>query len=327
MIRPIGLLHCVVPAGIVDRVLRLVNVALRVVIVLREMASAVRSRRVAMRRAVRAVIAGRVLRLVIAALRVVIVLREMASVDRLRRVAMCRVVRAAIAGRVLRLVIVALHVATVLRAMASAGRSHLVAMRHEVRAVIVGRVLRLAIVARRVATVLRATASAVRSALATTHRVVRTVTARPARHSTTVVVSAARAPIADHVHLSATGALHVAIVPSAEASDARSSLAKILAARAAIARRDPHSTTMAHHAASATTRTTAARVRPPSTASVPQAIGRLQNARHRRNALATSASQYASRQQNPRNRATPTHHPLRHASHAKVKTGSCDCRR
>lgn len=287
MIRRIGLLHCVVPAGIVDRVLRLVNVALRVVVVLRKMASAVRSRRVAMR----------------------------------------RVVRAAIAGRVLRLAIVARRVATGLRAMASAGRSHLVAMRRAVRAVIVGRVLRLVIVALHVATGLRATASAVRSALATTHRVVRTVTARPARHSTTAPRRAARPPIADRVHLSAIEALHAAIVRLAEASDARSSLAKILAAPAAIARRDPHSTTMAHHAASATTRTTAARVRPPSTASVPQAIGRLQNARHRRNALATSASQYASRQQNPRNRATPTHHPLRHASHAKVKTGSCDCRR
>jgi hypothetical protein len=229
-----------------------------------------------------------------------------------------------IVDHVLRLEIVAHHVATVLRAMANAVLSRRVAM-HLV--VIAGHVRHSAIAALRVVTVLRGTVNAVPSARVTTRPVAQAAIVRPARRSTIAAHRVVQVPTEAPAHHMATAARRPAIARLVPANAARSSPVKIPAARQAIARRARRSVTPAHLAASATTRTMAARFRPPSIASVRQAIVPTQNARHRRNASVTSANPHANQRPNPLNPAMQTRRPHRPASRAKVKTGSCVCRK
>jgi len=209
--------------------------------------------------------------------------------------------------------------------MANAVPSRRVAM-HLV--VIVGHVRHSAIAALRVVTVLRGTVNAVPSARVTTRPVAQAAIVRPARRSTIAAHRVVRVPTeAPAHHLATAAARRAAIARLVPANAARSSPVKIPVARQAIARRARRSATPAHPAASATTRTMAARVRPPSIASVRQAIVPTQNARHRRNASVTSASPHANQRPNPLNPAMQTRRPHRPASRAKVKTGSCVCRK
>ena len=159
------------------------------------------SKRVATIRAAR-VTAGRGRRLVIVVPRAVIGLQAMVNVDRTRRVVMRRVVRAAIVVRALPLVTVALRAVTGLRAMANAVRTPHVAMRRAVRAPIAAPGPPSATALPRVATAPRATANAVHSNPAMTravraaiarpaHRLVTVVTVEH-RASATTRTTAAR---------------------------------------------------------------------------------------------------------------------------------------
>jgi hypothetical protein len=251
----------------------------------------------------------------------VTVLRAMANVVRRRPVAMHLAV---IADHALRLEIVPPRVATVLRAMANVVRSRLVAMH---LAVIVDHARLLASAAPRVVTVRRAIVIAAHSARATMHRVAPAATARPGHRLT---IAAARVPLTPtEVH-----ARHLAIVAhcaatarAATANGARSNPVKIPAAREATARRARRPATTPRPAASATTRTMAARVQLPSIVSVRQPIVRTLHARHHRNASAMIASRHANLQRNRRNPAMPTHRPHRPALRARTKTGSFACRK